>query len=146
MSGESLIIYLPWPSADLSPNARVHHMALHRARKAAKTEAWTLTKALMVARGIKPGTWQGPIEVEVTFHPSTNRAYDLDNALSRLKGHLDGIAMALGVNDAAFTFRLIRGAPGSPPHVAVTLTPALVQVPLKGSIGPGPKLSNGTSR
>ncbi len=131
----SLTLTIPWPDADLSPNARVHYMALHRARKKAKNEAWGMTKALMGPLHIAYGTWRGSVEVSVTFHPSANRAFDLDNALSRLKGHLDGIALALGINDSAFTFRLSRGERSVPPRVRVTLTPAMVDIPVKGGRG-----------
>lgn len=129
-----LTITLDWPEADLSPNARVHHMALHRARKKAKNAAWGLTKALMGPLHVAYGSWRGPVDVVITFHPSANRAFDLDNALSRLKGHLDGIALALGVDDSAFSFRLARGEKTIPARVVVTLTPAAVVLPVIGGI------------
>lgn len=130
----SLTVELDWPDADLSPNARVHHMALHRARKKAKNAAWGLTKALMPPLGIAYRSWRGEVDVAITFHPSANRAFDLDNALGRLKGHLDGIALALGVNDSTFAFRLARGERSNPPRVRVTLTPASVVLPVIGVI------------
>lgn len=131
----SLTLTLDWPDADLSPNARVHHMALHRARKKAKLHAWGMTKALMPPLGIRFGSWTGTVEVAVTWHPCTARAFDLDNALARLKGHLDGIANALGIDDSAFVFRLARGDKRKPACVVVTLTPAAVAIPVKGQIG-----------
>lgn len=130
----SLTITFDWPEADLSPNARVHHMALHRARKKAKNMAWGLTKALMGPAHIAHGTWRGPVAVDMTFRPSANRAFDLDNALARMKGHLDGVALALGVDDSAFTFRLSRGERSIPPCVVVTITPAEVAIPMRGQI------------
>lgn len=130
----SLTITLDWPEAALSPNARVHHMALHRARKKAKNAAWGITKALMPPMGIAYRSWRGPVEVSIAFHPSANRAFDLDNALARLKGHLDGIALALGVDDSTFAFRLSRGERSNPPRVLVTLTPAAVVLPVIGVI------------
>ncbi len=131
----ALTLWIPWPDAALSPNSRTHHMALHRARKKAKNEAWGLTKALMPSQGIRFGAWVGPVGVHVIWHPSSARAFDLDNALARLKGHLDGIASALGVDDSTFTFRLERGAAKRPPVVEITLTPAAVALPVKGHIG-----------
>lgn len=131
----SLTITLDWPDADMSPNARVHHMALHRARKKAKNAAWGMTKAMMPPLGIAYRSWRGPVDVSIAFHPSANRAFDLDNALARLKGHLDGIALALGVDDSTFTFRLSRAEKSSPPRVVVTLTPASVVLPVMGWIG-----------
>lgn len=129
-----LTLTLPWPSADLSPNSRVHYMAHHRAKKAAKAEAWGMAAALMGPLHIRKGTWRGPIEVSLTFHPSANRTFDLDNALAREKARLDGIAQALGVDDSAFTFRLMRGEKKNPPCVVVTLIPAAVDVQIRGQI------------
>lgn len=129
-----LTITLGWPAAELSPNGRVHYMEHHRAKKKAKNEAWGLTKALMGPLHIRHGSWRGPVEVAITFHPSANRAFDLDNALAREKARLDGIAIALGVDDSAFTFRLAKGEKRSPACVVVTLTPAAVVLPVRGGI------------
>ena len=129
-----LTLTLPWPSADLSPNARVHALALHRAKKKAKNEAWGLTKAVMGPLHIQHGSWRGSVDVSITFHPSANRAFDLDNALAREKARLDGIALALGVDDSVFTFRLARGERQNPPCVVITLTPATVVLPVRGGI------------
>ena len=129
-----LCLTLPWPSADLSPNARIHPLALHRAKKKAKNEAWGLTRAVMGPLRIHHGTWRGAVEVALTFHPSANRAFDLDNALAREKARLDGIALALGVDDSTFSFRLAKGERRNPPCVVVTLTPAAVVLPVVGGI------------
>lgn len=129
-----LKLEIPWPDAVMSPNARVHFMALHRSRKIAKAEGFAYTKALMGPLRIPHGSWRGPIDVVMTFHPSANRAFDLDNALSRCKGHLDGIALALGVDDSTFTFRLARGERSNPPRVSVALTPDAVVLPVAGEV------------
>jgi crossover junction endodeoxyribonuclease RusA len=130
----SLTLTLPWPSADLSPNARVHPLVRHRAAKSAKNYAFNMAFALMGPLGIRKGTWRGAIEVALTFHPSADRRFDLDNALAREKARLDGVALALGVDDSAFTFRLARGEKRKPPCVVMTLTPAEVVVPFRGQI------------
>lgn len=94
-----LVIELTWPAKELSPNARVHHMAKHRFAKAAKLEAGWATK---IAR---PFDWghDGPFTIAITAHPPEGwRTGDNDNLIARMKSHLDGIAEVLGVNDREF--------------------------------------------
>jgi crossover junction endodeoxyribonuclease RusA len=96
--GEPLLIELSWPAKELSPNARVHHMVLHRFKKAAKIEAEWATKI------VRPFTWgsDGPFDVHLRAYPPINRNRDADNLVASVKAHLDGIAKALGVNDSTF--------------------------------------------
>lgn len=93
-------IELSWPAHELSPNARAHHMVVHRFKKAAKTEASWATKIAM------PFTWapaDGPIPVRLIAHPPMAwRTGDGDNLVARVKAHLDGIAQTIGVNDRRF--------------------------------------------
>lgn len=94
-----LTIELSWPAPELSPNARVHHMAKHRFAKAAKLEAGWATKI------VRPFDWayDGPLSIHVTANPPKNwNTGDNDNLVSRLKSHFDGIAEVLGVNDRQF--------------------------------------------
>jgi crossover junction endodeoxyribonuclease RusA len=100
MAGEHLDIELGWPAAELSPNARVHHMVHHRFKKAAKNEAGWATKIAM------PFHWH-PAGERITVHlvahpPKAWRTGDEDNLVARCKAHLDGIAEVLGVNDRVF--------------------------------------------
>lgn len=132
----SLTLQLDWPSADLSPNGRVHHMALYRAKKKAKNAACGMTKAAMGPLGIVHGSWVGPITVQYVFHPAMDRDRDDDNFASRMKAARDGMALALGVNDSGFTqLPPVFGEKRKPACVLVTLTPALVEIPMKGRIG-----------
>lgn len=103
-----MTITLSWPSADLSPNARVHWSARNRASKAAKNEAWGLTKALMHPLGIKMGHTQGPVRITYTFHPKITRGRDDDNFAARMKPARDGIAMALGLDDVTFIMQPVQ--------------------------------------
>jgi crossover junction endodeoxyribonuclease RusA len=96
---EPILIELSWPAKELSPNARVHHMVLHRFKKAAKTEAGWATKYA------KPLTWgsDGPFDVLIRAYPPAGKVKpDADNLVASCKAHLDGIADALGVNDNTF--------------------------------------------
>lgn len=130
-----LTLLLPWPSADLSPNGRVHHFTRHRAAKSAKNYAFNMALSLMGPLGIRKGTWRGPITVQYTFHPSIDRARDDDNFVARMKAARDGVAMALGVDDVAFTtLPAVFGEKRKPSCVVMTLTPAEVDVPFRGIV------------
>lgn len=105
--GEPILIELSWPAKQLSPNASVHHMTLHRYRKAAKIEAGWATKIS------RPFHWghDGPFAVHVTAYPPKNWGTgDADNFVARLKSHFDGIAEALGVNDRQFQAPTLKWA------------------------------------
>ena len=129
-----LTIELPWPSADLNPNGRVHHMALHRARKAANRYAWGMTLSLMGPLGIKPGSFVGRVQVDLVFHPLTSARRDVDNLIASMKGQLDGIAAALGIDDSAFDISARMGEKRKPAGVIVTIKPALVSLEKRGLI------------
>ena len=130
-----MTLILPWPSADISPNGRVHHFTRARAVKSAKNYAFNMALSLMGPLGIRKGTWRGPIAVQYTFHPSTDRARDDDNFAARMKSARDGVALALGVDDKLFTMQpVVFGAKKSPACVVMTLTPASVDVPFRGDV------------
>lgn len=95
-------VTLPWPPRDLSPNARVHHMALAKVKKAYKQAcAWQA-----VAQGVKPMT-KDALHLNITFVPPDKRHRDLDNMLASIKAGLDGLRDVLGVDDSnwALTIR-----------------------------------------
>jgi crossover junction endodeoxyribonuclease RusA len=98
IGAEPLLIELSWPAKELSPNARVHHMAKHRFAKAAKTEAGWATKI------VRPLRWHsdGPFNVHIRAYPPDRHVRDTDNLIASLKSHLDGIAAALEVDDSEF--------------------------------------------
>lgn len=85
---------MPWPSADLSPNKRLHWSRVSKAKKAARAEAAFLAG--------KCPEFDGKLHLHITFHPPANRHYDIDNLLARMKAALDGVADAWGVNDKCF--------------------------------------------
>lgn len=129
-----LTLTLPWPSADLSPNGGVALWDGIKATKAAKNYAWGLTKAAMPKLGIAHRSWLGPIDVQYTFHALQSRGRDDDNFIRRMKPARDGIALALGVDDKHFrTLPVIWGDKRNG-TVEVTITPALVDVPVVGVI------------
>lgn len=97
--GEPIQIETGWPVEDLWPNARAHHMRLHSARKAAKKESYWST-CIVLPRGWKTGG--GRFNLTIRAYPAVNRDRDNDNLIAAVKGHLDGIADALHVNDKLF--------------------------------------------
>ena len=90
-----MTLVMPWPSADLSPNARIHWAVLARAKKKFREECGWQAKA-QGARPIKADR----IAVAFTFYPPSKRRIDLDNCIARMKAGIDGIADVIGVDDS----------------------------------------------
>ena len=98
------MIALPWPAREAWPNSRAHHMRVWRTRKRQREFAFWFA----VNQGFKI-----PAEalLTVTFHPSGKRRFDLDNALAAIKGSIDGLAEASGVDDAGWEYKVAKGDP-----------------------------------
>lgn len=106
--GSSLSIELGWPAHELSPNARVHHMVLHRFKKAAKIEAGWATRIAMPARWAPAGE---KVKVHLICHlPKGGKQWDEDNLVAAVKAHLDGISEVIGINDRDFTAPTVEWA------------------------------------
>lgn len=88
-------VVLPWPSKDLSPNARMHHMALYRAKKAYRELCFWQA----MEQGLKPSKAER-LSVHFEFFKPTRGPMDLDNALGRMKSAIDGLAQLLKVDDS----------------------------------------------
>ncbi len=127
-------ITLDWPSNKLSPNARLHWSKLVKPKRQAKDEAFWATKEAMAKAGILPGRMAGPVDVLMVFYPPPPAKYDLDGLQSRMKVGLDGIALALGIDDCHFRPVSQLGTHRRPGAVVVTLTPAVVEIPVRGEI------------
>lgn len=89
------LIRLPWPDKALSSNARTHWAQRSRATKKARHEAWALCKEA-------GARIDGPVEVAFAYFPPDRRKRDAQNMPAMLKAFIDGIADALGVDDAEF--------------------------------------------
>jgi crossover junction endodeoxyribonuclease RusA len=89
-------VILPWPPKDLSPNSRVHFMALSRAKKKYRMQCYLLTKAA----GLRAS---GRVSLSVEFRPPVRRKWDDDNLVAMLKAGRDGMADAIGINDNLFS-------------------------------------------
>lgn len=99
-------IVLPWPPAELSPNSRTHWAIKNRAAQLLKHDCWALTKA----SGAKV-EHDDKIPLRMTFRPPSKHRHDMDNCLARCKALLDGVALALGVDDSRFFLMLEIGEP-----------------------------------
>jgi crossover junction endodeoxyribonuclease RusA len=103
-----LKVSLPWPPKGLNPNARLHHMALAKAKKAFRQLCW----ALAINAGLK-GALAGAQQatVTITFRPPDRRGRDMDNMLASMKAGLDGLADAMGCNDRTWRLVLVPADP-----------------------------------
>ena len=92
-------IILPYPNPALMPNRKHgHHWAATQQAKAkARQEAYLLSGSLNYTGG----------GLKITFYTPDNRKRDLDNLLAAMKPALDGMAQAIGVDDALFRPLLI---------------------------------------
>lgn len=99
-------ISLPWPPRELSPNARVHYMAKHRATKRSRV----LAAGMTLAAGVRRNDPDIPEKIKATviFSPPSKRRFDDDNAIASCKAYLDGIADALGIDDSRFQISIRR--------------------------------------
>ena len=121
--GPSAIV-LPWPSRDLSPNGRVHWARKAKAAKSARVAAHAIARSAGWHLAMLPA---GRLHLWITFHPPTRRLPDDDNMLGRFKAYRDGLADALGIDDARFVSHpLVIAEPrkGGEVRVRITVSPA----------------------
>lgn len=111
-----IAVTLPWPSAKLNPNRSNggHWSSTSALRKSARAQAQMLVAGVMQACSVARGA-AGPLALTITFIQPDRRARDRDNLLAALKPSLDGVADALGVNDAQFEPVLLRREYGAKP-------------------------------
>lgn len=112
-----LRIVLPFPPAQLFPN-RANGRAwqgLRALKDEARDTAYMLTKQAS-KRFSAPA---GDIPITLTFHAPDRRKRDRDNCLSASKHMLDGVALALGIDDARFEPLIVRRGEISPPGALV---------------------------
>ena len=94
-------IVLPWPPRELSPNARTHWATLQKAKREYR-QACAMTAKSQGAEKMNAEA----LHLTLTFHAPTRRAYDLDNALARMKSGLDGLADVLCVDDSRWSLTI----------------------------------------
>jgi len=92
-------LILPWQPRVLQPNARVHWSRKARAAKKARQEAFVLARAAGWGALQLPA---GRLHLWLDFFPPTRQRRDDDNLLAAFKAARDGLADALGIDDARF--------------------------------------------
>ncbi len=93
--GEAKVIEVPWPVEALRNNTRKHWSVKARAVKSARSA----TKALCLE---KPRIEPNPNAVIFVEYWPQNYRMDVHNVSAALKAHVDGIADAMGIDDANF--------------------------------------------
>ena len=108
---------LPFPPAKLSPNARLHWAQKAKAVKAYRRDCFVLASPFV--NGQHRGT--GLLPVRITFHPPDKRRRDRDNMIAAFKAGADGIADAIGIDDARWSPTYLVGDPVKGGKVTVTI-------------------------
>jgi hypothetical protein len=109
---------LPWPPASLSGHAKGHWRS--KSTPTAKHREWARL-ATLSAKPTVPA--EGDIRIHIRFTPPDRRG-DRTNFANRMKPYFDGIADALGVNDARFLPSYEFAPPEKPGSVTVHLEAA----------------------
>jgi crossover junction endodeoxyribonuclease RusA len=109
---------LPFPPSSLSGHAKGHW----RDKAAITAKHRDLAKRVTQAAAPKVST-TGDIRIHIRLVPPDRRG-DRTNFPNRLKPYLDGIADALGVNDARFVPTYEFAPPEKPGCVDITIEPA----------------------
>jgi hypothetical protein len=95
-------IRLPWPAKSLWPNGRAHWGAKANATKKARADGMIAAVGAKVPRG-RQCRYRLHIEARPKKLPQGGGAApDTDNIVSACKAYRDGIADAMGVDDALF--------------------------------------------
>lgn len=87
--------FLPWPDKKLSPNARLHWSKVAKVKRKAKTDAFYLVREAGIGR-----IEADRITVRCSFYPPDARRRDTDNMVASSKACLDGVSMAIGIDDS----------------------------------------------
>lgn len=117
-----ITVTLPFPTKVLWPNGRPGHWAVKsRAAKQARRTSWALA---LEAMGGRLPLWKA-VRLEWTIHPKTAHQIDDDAPPAALKAYRDGIADALGIDDANFTATYSFGEPIKGGSVLVTISEAI---------------------
>lgn len=109
-------VSLPWPPSELSPNSRIYWARRAKFAKNYKTLCWAMSKQAGMCVD-----WDGQVHVWLTFVPPDRRHRDHDNMIASAKYALDGVALALGINDRRFVLHsVVADEVGGMVRVALT--------------------------
>ncbi len=100
-----MIVNLPYPDKELSPNARLHWSKVAKAKAAYRKVCVAFTREAMGRE-----TFTAPVSVYITIYPPDKRRRDDDNAIGSFKAGRDGVADAIKVDDADWdtTYRVMK--------------------------------------
>lgn len=115
-------IELPWFDPILMPNRNrgVFWGSTYRAREDQKTAAYFLAIESLQREKI---SFVAPLMLGVTFYPPDKRRRDKDGCLSAIKSALDGVALALKIDDYHFSYSHIRfGEPVKGGKIMINIT------------------------
>lgn len=101
---KKLTLDLPWPPRGLSPNARLTVFAKAVLFKKTKQLAFLKTKQALAGEKVRLAKGER-MNLKLVCVPPVLRYHDEDNLLANCKATLDGIALAMGINDHLFHFR-----------------------------------------
>ena len=90
-------VTLSYPPAKLNPNKRLHWAVKAKTVKAYRSESYWITRERF---GHIINTVDGKLPIKITFHPPDKRRRDRDNMIASFKAGADGVADAIGVDDA----------------------------------------------
>lgn len=120
---KQFLLRLSWPHKDLFQNRGAHWAAKARATSTQQAEAWALAKHHAV-----PDMPNAILEFE--WHPPKRggRKPDPQNMPATVKAAIDGIALAMGCDDAGFRCRF-------PDHLSEPVKGGCVLITIKESDG-----------
>jgi crossover junction endodeoxyribonuclease RusA len=116
-------VWLPWPPKECSPNARVHWSKRAKAAKQYRELCCIAAKnGRLSVEGI-----DGRIHLWLDFYPPNRQRRDDDNLMAAFKAGRDGLADALGLDDARFVCHpWLKDEPvkGGKVHARITAGPS----------------------
>lgn len=119
MNVGELVLDFP-PVSKLGSNSRLHYRVKNKLMQSQKNTAWRIALAANYHRVEWP---RGRLAVWIDGYPPNRIARDEDNFLAALKGALDGIARAMGVDDSVFVpFPMIHDEIRKPGEVRIKIT------------------------
>ena len=97
-------VSLPYPPAKLNPNKRLHWAVKAKVVKKYRNDCYLIAKSVMFFTHTKAAicefACENKLPIKITFHPTDKRRRDRDNMIASFKAGADGVADAIGVDDA----------------------------------------------
>jgi len=84
-----------WPYKELNPNSSAHFQVKAKKKAIYKNDCYYLTKMANIPKADYK-------EMHIIFYKPNRRYMDLDNMLASMKSGLDGMCMALEIDDRCF--------------------------------------------